>query len=71
MRNDSIFIVHIKGSRRPRAFGSIEAIFDAYTPEEIGSPKYKLWGAFKDSPEVKTSKVTIHKVIVERRRQKR
>lgn len=69
MRNDSVFIL-IQPRKDPRAFGSIEAIFDEFTPEEIGLPKYKVWGAIEEDKPLKTDKVTIFKTIVSRRRQK-
>lgn len=70
MRNDIIFIVVRKGSREPIPFGSIEAIFDTFTPEEIGTPKYKVWGAVEAGKPLKTDKVTIYKTSVIRRRHK-
>lgn len=71
MRSESIFLVVVKGSRTPpRAFGSIEAIFSDFTVEEVGLPKYKVWGAVEVGKPLKTDKVTIHKLNVVRRRQK-
>lgn len=70
MRNDVIFIVICKGSRTPQAFGSIAAIFDAFGPNGVGLPQYKVWGAVEAGKPLKTDKMTIYKTNVVRRRQK-
>ena len=70
MKTEHVFIVTLKGSRTPpHAFGSIEAIFDEFTPEMIGTPKYKVWGAVDVGKPLKTDKATIYKLIIKRRRQ--
>lgn len=69
MRDDSVFIL-TRPRKDPQVFGSIEAIFDEFTPEEIGLPKYKVWGSVEAGKPLKTDKVTIYKTKVSRRRQR-
>lgn len=44
MNGDTIYHVHIKGSDEHRYFGSISAIYDVFTPDDVGVSKSRLWG---------------------------
>lgn len=63
---ETIFIVDRPGEK-PRAYGSIKAIYDDLSPEDIGVPLYRLWGRFKDTDTADTGRAKIYKTTVKRR----
>lgn len=64
---ETIFIVERPGES-PRAYGSIKAIYDDLSPDDIGAPLYRVWGRFKDSNSLRTDRATIYKTTIKRRK---
>lgn len=62
---ETVFIVERPGEE-PRAYGSIKAIYDDLSLEEIGVPIYRLWGRFKDADSLDTGSSRIYKTIIKR-----
>lgn len=44
MNGDTIYHLTIKDANTHHYFGSISAIFDVFTPTDIGVSKTRLWG---------------------------
>lgn len=62
---ETIFIVERPGDT-PRAYGSIKAIYDDLSAEEVGVPLYRLWGRFSDSDSFDTGRAKIYKTTIKR-----
>lgn len=62
---ETVFIVERPGED-PRVYGSIKAIYDDLSLEEIGVPLYRLWGSFKDSDTLDTGSSRIYKTTIKR-----
>lgn len=71
MKQEFIFVVIPNDGGDPSAFGSISAIFDVFSPEEIGATVRSLWGAISVGKPFVGDKVMIHKLNVKRKKQKK
>lgn len=52
-------------------FGSLAAVYDYFTPEQIGAPLRRLWGKPIDNIPFATQRCTIARCTVFRKKQKR
>ena len=68
--NETIFI--LEGKQGLEAYGSIAAIFDNHTPEDLGVSNIRdVWGSVDPGSPLDTGKVKIHRLTIKRRRQKK
>lgn len=50
-------------------FGSLSAIYEKFTPDEVGCPLYRLYGGALDQQEYDTGRCVIGKATLYRKRQ--
>lgn len=64
-QSETTFVV-VRPRTSPEVYGSIKAIYDYLSPEEVGVPLYRVWGRFKDRDYLDTGKAIIYKTTVKR-----
>ena len=66
MKNTETTFVVVRPGSSPEVFGSIKAIYDHLSTEEVGLPLYRVWGSFKDRDKLDTGKAVMYKTVVKR-----
>lgn len=68
MKNTENIFILVRPDHNPEAYGSIKAIYDHLSPEEIGLPIHKVWGRFDERDTLDTGRVLIYKTTIKRRK---